>query len=58
MTWTQMNNEAAPSAGVESLIHRELLRTSTTADGMRETFVINESIFDIANEKFGTNKSS
>ncbi|MHA5498451.1 hypothetical protein ACVSNS_01465 [Pseudomonas aeruginosa] len=58
MTWTQMNNEVVPSAGVESLIHRELLHTSTTADGMRETFVINERIFDIANEKFGTKKSS
>lgn len=57
MTWAQMNNEAVPSAGVESLIQRELMWASTTADGMQETFAIDSKIFDVANEKFGATKT-
>lgn len=50
LTWGEMNNEAVSSAAVESLMQREILWTSMTADGMRETFALNSEIFDIANE--------
>lgn len=50
LTWGQMNNEAVSSAAVESLIQREILWTSMTADGMRDTFALDSEIFDIANE--------
>ncbi len=58
LTWGQMNNQSASSSTVESLIQREILWTSMTADGMGETFVLDSNIFDIANEKCTTNKSS
>lgn len=50
LTWNQMNHEDVSSTSVESLIQRELLSTSMTADGMRETFVLDSNIFDIGNE--------
>jgi len=58
LTWGQMNNQAVSSAAVESLIQREILWTSMTADGMRETFALDSNIFDIANEKHTESKSS
>ncbi len=58
LTWGQMNNQAVSSAAVESLIQREILWTSMTADGMRETFALDSNIFDIANEKYTESKSS
>ncbi|WP_112053513.1 hypothetical protein [Onishia taeanensis] len=51
LTWGQMNNEAVSSAAVESLIQREVLWASMSADGMRETFALDSEIFDIANEQ-------
>ena len=51
LTWSQMNNMPVSSASVESLIQREVLWTSMTADGMTETFALNSTIFDIGNEK-------
>ena len=47
LTWTQMNNSCASQNGVESLIRRGLLSTSVTADGMRETFVLDPNLFGI-----------
>lgn len=47
LTWGQVNKLNISSAAIESLIQRELLFTSMTADGMRETFVLNTSLFDI-----------
>ena len=44
LTWGQMNNEAVSSAAVESLIQREILWTSMTADGMRETFALDSGV--------------
>jgi len=58
LTWGQMNNQSVSSAAIESLIQREILWTSMTADGMRETFALDSNVFDIANEKCTTNKSS
>ena len=58
LTWGQMNNEQVSSAAIESLIQREALWTSMTADGMRETFALNSHLFDIGNEKYGTSRSS
>lgn len=51
LTWREVNNEPVSLAAVESLINREVLWTSMTADGMRETFVLDSDMFDIANEK-------
>ncbi|MBU4045314.1 MAG: hypothetical protein KJ572_03125 [Gammaproteobacteria bacterium] len=51
LTWGQVNNLSLPGAGVESLIQREILWTSMTADGMRETFVLDSDVFDIGQSK-------
>lgn len=48
MTWGQMDRSSVSTAAVESLIQREILTTSVTADGMRETFVLATEIFDEA----------
>lgn len=46
LTWGQTNNSPVSSAAIESLIQREVLSTSMTADGMRETFVLDPALFD------------
>jgi hypothetical protein len=46
MTWGQFNRADLSSAAIETLIQRELLFTSVTADGMTETFVLDVSVFD------------
>lgn len=46
LTWGQMNKCPVSGSAIESLIQRELLSTSMTADGMRETFVLEPTIFD------------
>ncbi|MCH9742086.1 MAG: hypothetical protein K0U21_02650 [Proteobacteria bacterium] len=53
LTWGQVNRLSIPSAGIESLIQREALWTSMTADGMRETFVLDSEVFDIGQVKEG-----
>jgi len=58
LTWGQMNNQAVSSAAIESLVQREIIWTSMTADGMRETFALDSCIFDIANKKNNELKSS
>lgn len=47
LTWSQINRAPISSAAIESLIQREVLSTSVTADSMRETFVLNPALFDI-----------
>ncbi|WP_412479684.1 hypothetical protein [Azonexus sp. IMCC34839] len=47
MTWSHMNKLAVSGPAIESLIQRELLSTSMTADGMRETFVLDTTLFDV-----------
>lgn len=48
MTWSHMNSLSLSAPSVESLVHRGLLNTSLIADGMRETFVLDPSLFDAA----------
>jgi hypothetical protein len=45
LTWSQMNKCPVSGSAIESLIQRELLSTSMTADGMRETFVLDTALF-------------
>jgi hypothetical protein len=47
LTWHQTNNSPMSSAAIESLMQRDLLSTSVTADGMRETFVLDPALFDV-----------
>lgn len=48
MPWRVFNEMSLPSAGSESLIQRGFLDTSMTADGLRETFVLDTRIYDAA----------
>lgn len=49
LTWDQANREESISgSAIESLIQRELICTSMTADGMRETFALDTEFFEIA----------
>lgn len=47
LTWRQANESPISSSAIESLIHREVLTTSITADGMRETFVLDPTLFEV-----------
>lgn len=53
MTWGQVNKCELPNAAVESLVQRGLLGTSMTADGMRETFVLDSALFDVGQRMDG-----
>lgn len=48
LTWSQVNALPLSGSAIESLLQRELLSTSMTADGMRETFVLDSAVFDAA----------
>lgn len=48
ITWRQFNEMNLPSLGCESLLQRGLIETSITADGLKETFVLDSLIFDAA----------
>ena len=49
ITWGECNQSPHFSAaGIESLMNRNLMRTSMTADGMTETFVLDTQLFDYA----------
>lgn len=48
LTWSHVNRLGLSGPGIESLISRGLLVTSATADGLRETFVLDSELFDIA----------
>jgi hypothetical protein len=47
MTWGQINKSDTQFSAIESLMQRELLHSSVTADGMTETFVSDQDIFDM-----------
>jgi hypothetical protein len=47
LTWGQMNRTQVSRSAIESLIQRNVLSTSVTADGMRETFVLDTALFDV-----------
>jgi hypothetical protein len=51
LTWSQMNRLSLPGPAIESLIQREVLWTSTTADAITETFVLDTSIFDVCRDR-------
>jgi len=46
LTWSQVNDLALNGPAVESLMQREMLRTSMTADLMSETFVLDHGLFE------------
>ena len=46
LTWSIINKSDVSSASIETLIQREILSTSATADGMKETFVLDVDIYD------------
>ncbi|WP_313479695.1 hypothetical protein [Stutzerimonas kunmingensis] len=47
LTWSQVNKLGLSGNAIESLIQREVAWTSTTSDGMRETFALDSAIFDV-----------
>ena len=51
LTWSHANQLPMVGAALESLIQRGLVSTSMTADGMRETFVLDSDIFDVGQGK-------
>lgn len=51
LTWSQINKLRLSGPSIESLIQREILWTSITADGARETFALDSAIFDIGQER-------
>lgn len=48
MTIPEINSLSLPAAAVETLVQREYIRTSLTADGMQATLVLDTAIFDHA----------
>ena len=46
LTWSQVNDLELNGPAVESLMQREMLTTSMTADLMRETFVLDHALFE------------
>ena len=49
--WAECNrSQHFSSAGIESLMNRGLVREAVTADGMKETFVLDTELFDYAQE--------
>ena len=49
ITWGECNRSPHFSpAGIESLINRDLMHASVTADGMTETFALDTQLFDYA----------
>ncbi|MET7142559.1 superinfection exclusion B family protein [Xanthomonas sp. PPL139] len=47
LTWSQVNNLELNGPAVESLMQRQMLTTSMTADIMRETFVLDHALFEV-----------
>lgn len=52
LTWSIINKSDVSSASIETLIQREILSTSVTADGMKETFVLDVDIYDTYRKTF------
>jgi hypothetical protein len=57
LTWSHINALDLRGPAIESLINRQLLSTDVTADGMRETFVLNLAIFQAGVDKAMTTGS-
>jgi ABC-type multidrug transport system fused ATPase/permease subunit len=48
LTWSHVNALGLPGPAFESLVARGLIIPSVTADAVRETFVLDSEIFDVA----------
>ncbi|QOY53723.1 hypothetical protein HUE87_07365 [Candidatus Sulfurimonas marisnigri] len=48
LTYSHINSLGISAPAVETLIQREIIWSSMTADGMRETFALDTEVFDIA----------
>lgn len=51
LTYSHVNSLELSAPAIETLIQREIIWSSMTADGMRETFALDTEIFDIAQKK-------
>lgn len=51
LTWSHVNALNLRGPAIESLINRQLLSTDVTADGIRETFVLNRTLFQAGVDK-------
>jgi len=58
LTWSHVNALDLRGPAIESLINRQLLSTDVTADGMRETFVLNPALFQAGVNKEISTRSS
>lgn len=58
LTWEQVNSSRISITGIESLIQRQVLFTSMTADGARETFVLDTAIFEVGSNHAKTSAGS
>jgi len=52
MTWGQTNKSDIQFSAIESLMQRGLLHTSVSADGLTETFVMDQDLFDIGQKNY------
>lgn len=52
MTWGQINKSDTQFSAIESLMQRGLLQTSISADGLTETFVIDQDLFDVGQKNY------
>ena len=49
VTWSEVNrSQHFRSSGIDSLVSRDLIHMSVTADGMREAFVLDSELFEYA----------
>lgn len=48
LTYSDINSLDLSGPAIETLIQREIIWSSMTADGMRETFALDTEVFDIA----------
>jgi len=55
LTYSHVNSLELSAPAIETLIQREIIWNSITADGMRETFALDTEIFDIAQKKRSEN---
>ncbi|MCD8478221.1 MAG: superinfection exclusion B family protein [Sulfurospirillum sp.] len=56
LTYSHVNSLELSAPAIETLIQREIIWSSMTADGMRETFALDTEIFDIAQKKRSENR--
>lgn len=57
LTWSHVNALNLRRPAIESLINRQLLSIDVTADGIKETFVLNPSLFQAGVDKDRSTRS-